>query len=656
MTFINASDDRFIEHLVDLKIFDGMGKKALASLTPFIRHMALSVLDYMTVRDLAAYGGCRGDMPLILVLMGMFAGLQDGSLCLNLDREPFLAHLPADERSRADAVFGDFLAGLAAGRYRRLITTAADDYMPLVLDGSSGRKLLYFQKYFIHEKRLKARMESFLNAAAPEALPDRRMDAIIDGIYAHGTAIRVGPDHTPIARDPQQVAAAKLALTSPFSIISGGPGTGKTSLMVNILRCLVRTGIPVSRIMLGAPTGRAAQRMTETVQTSIASIREPAAEDAALLELKGSTLHKLLGYRGRTHDFYFQETQPLPASVVVVDEVSMVDVVMLDRFLQAVDPARTRLILLGDKNQLPSVEAGAVFAEMIPDGTRGARFQDRFVVLGKVYRSGTRLLELADQVNRGAMPPVEAVAFDKGLSQGPDRWAFVHARRFGPWQEQLCRWADARYLGPASGSDATYASLVESAGKMTADALVSSGPGRSVLDRLFSIVEWARILSVLRSGMYGCTVINAVIADHLIRRLDPSAQRRAEGFSGALVIITRNDYAKALFNGDVGVIIKDAQNTYRAFFHRSGAYVSFPVNLLAAWEFAFAMTVHKSQGSEFDDVLLVLPDDPDHRLLTREIVYTGITRAKKRVIIYGSPEALHTALQRKIQRQSGLMW
>ena len=121
-------------------------------------------------------------------------------------------------------------------------------------------------------------------------------------------------------------------------------------------------------------------------------------------------------------------------------------------------------------------------------------------------------------------------------------------------------------------------------------------------------------------------------------------------------MVTRNDYSKELFNGDVGVIIRGADDAYRAFFHRSGSYLSYPVNLLPSWEFAFAVTVHKSQGSEFEDVLLVLPDDENHRLLTREIVYTGITRAKKRVVLYGSRPALDTALQKTIERQSGLMW
>jgi len=656
MTVFNASEDQLIQHLVAFKIFEGTEKATIALFEPFIRRLELSLLDYMTIRDLVEFGDCRGDLALVVVLMAMFAGLQQGSLCLNLDQSQFLPHLSADDRKTAKAVLEDFLSGLEAGRYQKLIAKNGGEYLPLILDASSGSDLLYFQKYHVHEKRLKARMEAFLKATVSVTLPDQKIGILLDEIYADRLAIRVGPNNTPIARDAQQLAAIRLALKSQFSIISGGPGTGKTSLMVNILRCLVRAGIPVARIILGAPTGRAAQRMSETVQNNIISIQELSGEDSSLLGLKGSTLHKILGYRSYQHEFYYRETNPLPASVVVVDEVSMVDVVMLDKFLQAIDPVQTKLILLGDKNQLPSVEAGSVFAEMIPDGARAARFEERFVVLQKVYRSGTNLLVLANQANQGSFPPFKAVAFDKALSQASDQWAFVKAENFGQWEQDLHQWANVQYLSPISAGEESYAALISRAGEMTADHIISSEAGRSLLGRIFTVVERARILSFLRNGMYGCTVINDVIAAHLIHYCDPSAKWQSDGFSGALVIITRNDYSKELFNGDVGVIIKDGHAANRAFFHRSGTYISFPVNLLPAWEFAFAMTVHKSQGSEFDDVLLVLPDDENHRLLTREIVYTGITRAKKRVLLYGSQPALHTALKKKIKRQSGLMW
>jgi exodeoxyribonuclease V alpha subunit len=656
MAALNANEDQLIEQLFAFKIFEGIEKSSIAPLVPFIRRLELSLLDFMTIRDLIEISDCRGDFPLVVVLMIMFAGLQEGSLCLHLDQRQFLSHLPADDRKTAKTISDVFLDGLAAGRYHKLITKDSEKYLPLILDGSSGRDLLYFQKYYVHEKRLKDRMEAFLKAADSLIVEDQKIEALIDKIYTDRIAIRVGPNNTPITKDPQQIEAIRLALKSQFAIISGGPGTGKTSLMVNILRCLVREDIPVSEIILGAPTGRAAQRMTETLQNNIASIQKLTADDAALLDLKGSTLHKILGYRSYQHEFYYRETNPLPASVVVLDEASMIDVVMLDNFLQAIDPQETKLVLLGDKNQLPSVEAGAVFAEMIPDGARAARFKERFVVLQKVYRSGTNLLELANQVNLGSFPSFKAISFDSALSQSSDQWAFVDAESFGQWQEHLHQWVTAQYLRPVSGGEESFAALIKRAGEMTADQITSSEDGGSLLSWIFSAVERARILSFLRNGMYGCTVINNVIADYLIQFFDPSAKRKSNGFSGALVIITRNDYSKELFNGDVGVIIKDVHEVYRAYFQRSGTYISFAVNLLPSWEFAFAMTVHKSQGSEFDDVLLVLPDDENHRLLSREIVYTGITRTKKRVLLYGSRPALNTALQRKIQRRSGLMW
>jgi len=282
MTVLNGSEDQLIEHLGAFKIFGGTEKATITPLLPFIRRLELSFLDYMTIRDLVEFGDCQGDLPLVVVLMAMFAGLQEGSLCLNLDQRQFLNHLPADDRKTAKAIFDDFLSGLGAGRYQKLITKNGEEYLPLILDESSGRDLLYFQKYHVHEKRLKDRMEAFLKATVSLTLQDQKIDALIDEIYADRLAIRVGSSNTPIARDPQQIEAIRLALNTQFSIISGSPGTGKTSLMVNILRCLVREGIPGSRIILGAPTGRAAQRMTETVQSNVASIEKPSFDDLNL--------------------------------------------------------------------------------------------------------------------------------------------------------------------------------------------------------------------------------------------------------------------------------------------------------------------------------------------------------------------------------------
>ena len=146
MTVLNASEDQLIEHLVAFKIFKGAEKDTIAPLGPFIRRWEISLLDYMTIRDLIEFGDCQGDLPLVVVLMAMFVGLQEGSLCLNLDQRQFLTHLPADDKKTAKAIFDDFLSGLAAGKYQKLITKNSGEYLPLILDGSSGRDLLYFQK------------------------------------------------------------------------------------------------------------------------------------------------------------------------------------------------------------------------------------------------------------------------------------------------------------------------------------------------------------------------------------------------------------------------------------------------------------------------------------------------------------------------------
>ena len=194
------------------------------------------------------------------------------------------------------------------------------------------------------------------------------------------------------------------------------------------------------------------------------------------------------------------------------------------------------------------------------------------------------------------------------------------------------------------------------AGKMDLHDLSENSGEKSLLDQIFDRAAGREVLSLIRNGGYGCTGINARITAELGSELESPAWSEKGYFSGALIMITRNDYAKELFNGDVGIVLEDGTGIYRAFFPRLAAYVHFSMDLLPPWEFAFAMTVHKSQGSEFDNVLLVLPEDENHRLLTREILYTGITRAKKRVVIHGSEGALSTAIQRRIVRHSGLRW
>lgn len=656
MTETVREAEQLLDQLSDLGI-PGEDAGAMKHLYAASWRLELPLLDYLTIRDLLELGGCRDEAPLVAVLMSLFAALEEGSLCVDLEERALRARLMRFlEAGQAEETATSFLSNLSEERYTALITKNGDAYLPLVLSTSRGKDLLYFQKFYVHETLLRRRMERLLQAEPSLRASESDIASIIEEIYVPDCSIRVGKGGRPIDRDARQAEALRLSLGSQFCIVSGGPGTGKTSLMVNMLRCLIRTGVKSEGILLGAPTGRAAQRMTEAIQQAIHTIASPADCDRELLNLKGSTLHKLLRYHRSHHDFYYRETHPLPASVIILDEVSMVDVIMMERFLRAVDSSKTRLIFLGDKDQLPSVEAGAVFAEMIPDGTRAERFKGRLVVLKTVYRSGRNLVDLAEEINRGNFPKYAPISFQSALQLSPDQWGVVQNEGIQAWRHHIRMWVEQHYLSPIEDDDGNFKDLTGEAGRMEVGHLLHSEPGRTILDRIFQRVREARVLSLVRNGIYGCMGINREIAGRLAPEIGHPAWVQKGYFAGAMIMITRNDYAKELFNGDVGVVIRDRGGAYRAFFPRLGSYIAFSMDVLPPWELAFAMTVHKSQGSEFDDVLLVLPPDEAHRLLTREIVYTGVTRARKRIIIYGREPALKRALERRIERQSGLRW
>jgi exodeoxyribonuclease V alpha subunit len=205
-------------------------------------------------------------------------------------------------------------------------------------------------------------------------------------------------------------------------------------------------------------------------------------------------------------------------------------------------------------------------------------------------------------------------------------------------------------------ADGSYADMVTRLGRPF-DLPETTGKDKrsQLIDGLFTVIHRCRILTLLRLGRTGSQAINNRIAAALRPILDPGCQPDSRLFNGALIMITRNDYTRDLYNGDVGLVLRGNGGTDKAWFKRAGGLVAFPASALSDWELAFSMTVHKSQGSEFEDTLLFLPDDASHRLLTREIVYTAATRASRRLIVCGTAAAFHTALRRKIQRQSGLI-
>lgn len=667
---------------------------------------------------------------------------------------------------RYEAPLDDVRAALAASGVVAFGTLARGDERPLIVDRHDH---LYLSRYFDYERRLADALVAQAGVAVPdESLsPDRLRDSL---------ARYFGPANGEV--DWQRVAAI-VALTGRVTIVSGGPGTGKTTTVVGVLACLLDAH-PGLCVALAAPTGKAAQRMQEALHARAGDLPP---ELAARLPDTSYTLHRLLGGGGAA-GFRHHRDNPLPYDLIVVDEASMIDVALAAHLLDALAPG-ARLVLLGDKDQLAAVEAGAVFAELSarPAFTAGARAriaqalgidEAAFVAALPVPDEAATAAVAASAVTPGNASPSASAAtsrkpasrqrvdtrqaslFDDepqddevpaaevapSLPAGP---ALANTRDAsdGPaWIEtDELAWLDAVELPPFDASDAALASVKSMTAALPgepaaasatpapaplADCVVwlernyrfgldspigrlslaiRSGDVQAALDALpaddaaaasfhddtgdtlapstverlarrfgayldalrdvlaapvpdplplFDALNRFRILCATRSGSRGAEHVNALVASHVRHAARVPLAVGAHWFTGRPIMVTRNDYALGLFNGDIGIALPDAHGVLRVWFRRAdGTARAVSPAALPPHETAFALTVHKSQGSEFDEAALVLPASFG-RVLTRELVYTAVTRARTRVQVIGPRRVLAQAVATRTQRDSGL--
>jgi exodeoxyribonuclease V alpha subunit len=656
--------------------FPEAGEDVLRLFAAAAENANLLPTDFFTIGDLLDLSGSACSQTLPVLLLCLHLALEDGSLCIEASAaglERRLSDLTDEESAKmwANRIMVDVRAG-----WPGFVGREARGDTPVVLVTAHDRQFLYFQKYLLHESifhdALAKRLES-----RPASTDVEKLKCVTREVLERQPLRLEG---RPLVLDKRQRLALGLALVRDFAVISGGPGTGKTSIVLTLLRCLVRAGCPAEQIALAAPTGRAAQRLTDALRIGLAAFGEAerAAEDDAIAGLTASTIHRLLHYHPTRGTFGRHSENTIPARAIIVDEVSMVGVVLMSQLLQATAPG-TKLILLGDKDQLPSVEAGAVLANLVPAG-RPAGFSpalqtqlrgifgdldmpsgpalDCLVVLEENYRSQPRIRAAARAINQQDVTIVERLPVVPStdhvvalLEQQGGCWFWPQTSGNVPELRRLIEsWANYQYLGSVAGLG-SYAELVKLCGSIKPAEEIAAGKEEN-LDRLFQVLGRARLLTVVRDGPWGCVDINRFLAQQLRPRWD----RAGPGllFAGAPVLITRNDYARQLFNGDVGVTLRAPGGGHRVVFPRQGGYVSFSADGLPAHELGFALTVHKSQGSEYAQVLLVLPPQGARRLLTKEIVYTGITRAKQLAVIASTKEALQFAISRRIERDTGL--
>ncbi|KWF22893.1 exodeoxyribonuclease V subunit alpha [Burkholderia cenocepacia] len=674
---------------------------------------------------------------------------------------------------RYEAPLDEVRAALAASGVVAFGTLARGDERPLIVDRHDH---LYLSRYFDYERRLADALVAQAGVAAPDEglSPDRLRDSL---------ARYFGPATGEV--DWQRVAAI-VALTGRVTIVSGGPGTGKTTTVVGVLACLLDAH-PELRIALAAPTGKAAQRMQEALHARAGDLPP---ELAARLPDTSYTLHRLLGGGGAA-GFRHHRDNPLPYDLIVVDEASMIDVALAAHLLDALAPG-ARLVLLGDKDQLAAVEAGAVFAELSARPAFTAAARTRIAqALGVDEAAFVAALPVPDEAAPAAVPVANPAPAAARAPAPPSASAPVSRRSASrskvdtrqaslfddePQDDELSStdiapppptesaplldasasddtpawieadelaWLDAVELPPFDAGDAALASVTAaspSAGEAAAaaasaitpaaapladcvvwlernyrfgldspigrlslairrgdvqaaldalpaddsaaasfhddagDTLASSTVERlarrfgAYLDALrdalaapvpdplplFDALNRFRILCATRSGSRGAEHVNALVAAHVRHAARVPLAVGAHWFTGRPIMVTRNDYALGLFNGDIGIALPDAHGVLRVWFRRAdGTARAVSPAALPPHETAFALTVHKSQGSEFDEAALVLPASFG-RVLTRELVYTAVTRARTRVQVIGPRRVLAQAVATRTQRDSGL--
>jgi len=566
----------------------------------FNRAGVLEAADVHVARRLGALGAETADDVLLAVALTVRAA-RLGAVCVDLAT---IAEQPTDATEPLEWPE-------AEGWTATVAASALTEVGVLRLDGS----LLYLDRHWREERQVCDDLFARVRRSAPE-LDEPVLDAALIRLFTTGWE--------------QQQAAALATARGWTTIITGGPGTGKTASVARTV-ALVAEQLEASagrapRIALAAPTGKASARLGESVAREAAAL-DPVDRDR-LAGLTASTLHRLLGWRPESGTrFRHHRANPLPYDLIVVDEVSMVSLTQMARLLEAVRPT-TRLVLVGDPDQLASVEAGAVLADLV-NGFEG-RADSPVVRLTETHRT-------------------------KDGAAGADLDALAEALREGDADRAVALLGSGspavRLVDPTD--DAAMAqvrtSIADAASEITRRALAfDDGADR---ESITALLDEHRLLCAHREGPYGVGTWNRQI-EHLVAERAGLAHLD-EWYAGRPVLLTANDRGLGVSNGDIGVVVRMPEGRLRVVVRTGNETKLFAPTRLSGIETVFAMTVHKSQGSEARAVTVILPGE-DSALLTRELFYTAVTRAKESVTVVGTPEALRAAVARRVQRASGL--
>ena len=528
------------------------------------------------------------------------------------------------------------IAGLRAEAL--VASDPATGMRPFVLDAANR---FYLWRNYQQEREAAALIRARrANAAAPSANAGET-EADLDVLFQGDRRAEL---------DAQRQAVRTVAGRRLF-VLTGGPGTGKTTTVLRMLLMLQRRAPAPLSIRIAAPTGKAAQRLVQALRQGKHALRNHASAPLpvawlplldAIPDSEAQTVHRLLDYEPWRNAFRRGLHDPVAADVVVIDEASMIDLAMLRALLGAVKPDAT-LILVGDADQLTSVATGSVLMDIVAALESDAGSD--LVRLNHSFRAERNLVALNEAVCAG-----NAAAVADAIAAAPDAIALREveapaqlAERLARWSQELAANGDLRPTLP--GTDTEHSASSPS---------ITDERTACVRSALMALAQ-RQLLCALREGPFGALTANAAIERAL--RKAWRIGLNTEWYAGRAVIVTRNDYAARLFNGDVGICLADGDGRLRVWFEAPGSHGavrSFAPNTLPLHEGAFAITIHKSQGSEYERAAVLLPPDSENRILSRQLLYTAVSRARRAIDLWVTPAALETALRRPIARQGGL--
>ncbi|MDX2505183.1 MAG: exodeoxyribonuclease V subunit alpha [Gammaproteobacteria bacterium] len=583
-------------------------------------------------------------------IMAASQALRNGHSCLKLDdeAEALYWHNPEENKTGYQfPAFDEWQEHLSASAI-----SPAENH-PLVYE----QNRLYLRRYWHFEEQLGTAIRSLKEQCSPLDLTQGRR--VIKQLFPQEHNLATNTDKR-TELDWQEIAVAN-ALGRQFTIIAGGPGTGKTFTVTKLLAALQILSENSLRIAMVAPTGKASQRLNESIQKAKSILQKKhLASDQTLQSIpdKASTLHRLLGVKAGSHNFRHNENKRLLFDVVLVDEISMIDLPLMSRLIRAVEQ-HCRIIMLGDADQLPSIAAGSVLADLAPRQAAGysatnsqqlseltgfdipvsAQGHDYLTVLQKSHRfdDGGEIALLARQVIAG-----DAERGWDSLKRGKEQIQRVRSESMLPWLEQMAE----QYYMPLFAA--------------------KEGAQTLTITQAFEQLNEFRFLAATRLGEQGVGQINDYIEQYLRSRGLITSQN--EFYPGRPIMVTENHYHVGLYNGDTGLLWVNERGKLQAAFPQarqqnrresdspdSDSIRWLSLGRLPAVETVYAMTIHKTQGSEFAHVALILPQQ-DSPILSRELLYTAITRASCKLSVWADKSIWTLGVRRKVQRYSGLGW